>query len=644
MNSSLEKWIANNLSFALICIGVGAAISILFSAGLFSNIDLALSDNLYGGKNALDNIVIVSIDDASIQSVGRWPWDRSVIASLIDNLNGSKIIAVDIGFFEESRPGQDQALAESIRRSGNVILAIEQMQPDNKFLEPIGILKNASLDLGYINVATDRDGVTRSINPYLSIHYDPISAVIYRHIWGAPKKYVTDRFLIDFIGPAQSFRYISAQDVLNQKIKPEELQGKFVFIGATAPDLHDDFLVPTSKHIRMPGVEIHAHALQSLINNADLRKVPSWIISFIIVAFAVAVGFIARKTSYTISITLSAAIILLYLFAVIKAYDSGFIMNIIYPPLTAVIAYMTSIGYSYLVETREKKKVLAAFGKYVSPVLVKEIMDHPEKLKLGGEKREITVLFSDVRGFTSISEKLSPEELVALLNDFLSEMTDIILDNRGLVDKYMGDAIMALWNAPLDDSAHAKNACTASLKMVKRLKEFQKNWKRTDIPALNIGIGLNTGPAVVGNMGSRDRFDYTAMGDTVNLGSRLEGLTKQYSINTIVSQSTYELVKDEFLCKKLDKVAVKGKKEGIVIYELICRHDEASDAQKEQVLMFEEALTLYFEKNFRHALLKFRSLEEGGEPSAKEFVHRCGVFITEPPLPDWDGVWVMKTK
>jgi adenylate cyclase len=246
-------------------------------------------------------------------------------------------------------------------------------------------------------------------------------------------------------------------------------------------------------------------------------------------------------------------------------------MNILFPLFTVVIVYLSLVAIYYRTEEKSRKWITSVFGKYVSPVVIESLIKNPDQLNLGGEKRDITIFFSDIRGFTPISEKLDPEALVSLLNEYLTEMSSIIIKNNGLVDKYMGDAIMAFWGAPIDQPNHAELACDSSLEMMEKLRQLQKKWKKEGIPSFDIGIGLNSGEAIVGNMGSSKRFDYTAMGDNVNLASRLEGLNKTYKTNIIISENTYKMVKDKFKVKKLGTVTVKGKKKPVVIYELLSR-------------------------------------------------------------------------
>jgi len=627
-------------------------LSFLFLTGVFSNIQLKLVDNLYGGKQPLDSIVIIGIDDKSIQEIGRWPWNREVFAELMGHLHKAKVVGIDIGFFESSDKESDDLLAESIKSSNNVVLALEytsfsdnqgKLSKAKEILLPIDSIRESAKSIGYINVITDGDGIARAVNNVFSDEYSSFTAEIYKLYLNRDFNDNSARYLVDFIGPPKTFTHYSISDVINSRVSDEQFSSKIVLIGATAHDLHDEFMVPTSKGTEMAGVEAHANVLQTMINNNELKQV-HWLITILLILFlSLLISFIAEKTKHIISAALMVVLTIIYLFVCIIIFEKGTILNIIYIPLSMFISYISYLGISYSYEKKEKKKVTEAFGKYVSPVLVKEIMKDYSKLKLGGEKRDITILFSDIRDFTSISEKMAPEELVRLLNQYLSEMTDIIIKNKGLVDKYIGDAIMAFWNAPLDVKNHSEMACLSALNMFKGLKKLQKEWASHNHPYINIGIGINTGPAVVGNMGSKERFDYTAMGDTVNLASRIEGLTKYYKVNILISQNTYNLVKSVFLCRKIDLVAVKGKKEPIVIYELISPINESTEIQKKLVQDYEKAFSLYFNKEFSKALSLFNILSKEDE-SSKEFVLRCKEFEKNPPETSWNGVWTMKSK
>lgn len=635
-------------------------ISLLFSAGLYSNIQLKLSDFLYGGGHPLNNVAIITIDDVSINEIGRWPWDRGNFTELLGHLNQSKVIAFDIAFFEPSTRDTDDMLAEAVAKAGNVVMPVEYTDftekdgrvVGNKLITPVPQIKEAAAELGYINVVTDNDGVTRAVNMNIEGHYPHFAeAVLDQYIHKPVER--KSRFLINFIGRPGAYAKYRFVDVIQSKYDNEEFKDKIVLIGATAADLHDDYFVPTSYGKAMPGVEIHANVVQQLLTGKDLEYAPDWLTIIILSIAAIAVALLAYYLQIWLAAILSVALMIIYIFIAIFLFDTGIILNIVYVPVSIVVTYLATMIYFYISEKRSKKKIRGAFEKYVSKDVISHIMEHPEKLKLGGEKRTITVFFSDIRGFTTISEGLSPESLVNLLNEYLTEMTNIILKYNGVVDKYMGDAIMAFWNAPLNQPRHAEIACMASLDMERRLKELQKKWKSKGVPNIEIGIGLNTGPAVVGNMGSYDRFDYTAMGDAVNLGSRLEGINKQYGTRIIISETTKSKLPKKYIVRKLDKVRVKGKKEPITIYELVSKEADAEKWYHAVINHFEKGLTFYFRQKWSAAKKEFLEADiirlkhdknKKGDPPSKAFIERCNHFNKHPPGKYWDGVWVMKTK
>jgi adenylate cyclase len=273
------------------------------------------------------------------------------------------------------------------------------------------------------------------------------------------------------------------------------------------------------------------------------------------------------------------------------------------------------------------------------------MLKDPTKLKLGGDKKDLTVLFSDIRGFTSISEKLPPEELVRLLNEYLTAMTNVVFKYEGLLDKYMGDAIMAVFGAPLDQPDHPQRACWTALNMMSELHRLQNKWQEEGRPALNIGIGINTGDMVVGNMGSEMRFDYTVMGDMVNLGSRLEGINKEYGSNIIISEFTYKAVKEIMCCRELDSVRVKGKKLPVKIYELLGKKKD-ENKWNDFIAGFEKGLALYRAAKWDEAISSFQKVLaiRAEDEASRIYIERCKNLKEEPPAQPWDGVFTMKTK
>ncbi|MBS3112887.1 adenylate/guanylate cyclase domain-containing protein [Candidatus Woesearchaeota archaeon] len=634
------------IAYILISLICSSLLLGLYGIGLFSNIELVLTDALYGGKTALPNIKIIGVDDKSLQKIGRWPWNRAVFVETLSLLSEAKIVGVDIAFFEESEKNSDELLAAQVKKNRNVIMPVEYTNfiqtgskvAGNELLEPYPALKEATINLGYVNIITDNDGISRAINLDLSNEYENFAYAIYKHAIDGAKNYFGSRFVINFIGKPYSFEYYSITDVIDGVVSAKVFKDSIVLIGATSPDMHDDYFVPTSSGKAMPGVEVHANIIQTMILGSQLEKQNWFSLFFIILINGLIITLVCYLISFRIGFIVSVIMNIIYLFFVISYFNKNSILNILYPLFSIWLSYFSSLCYSYLNHKKHKKEILNAFGKYVSSDVIAEILKNPDKLRLGGEKKEITIFFSDIRGFTPFSEKLTPEQLVHSLNEYLTRMTTIIMKNGGTVDKYMGDAIMAFWGAPLNDKDHAVKACASSIKMMSELKQLQSEWESQSLPTFDIGIGLNTGFAVVGNMGSYDRFDYTAMGDTVNLGSRLEGTNKEYCTHIIISQFTQKLIKNNFVTRKLDMVRVKGKNEPITIYELVSFGNEKSAL----ILDFEKGFELYQQKKFDSALNIFKKHGEDG-PS-KVFISRCEEFLKNPPDPNWDGVWVMKSK
>lgn len=658
------------LGCIIISLLVACVISVFFSVGFYSHFQAKLGDFLYGGGQPLDNIVIIAIDDESLQKLGRWPWERGNFTKLLGFLGESEVVGFDVGFFEPSSLSSDTEFADAVEKAGNVVLPIEftefevekaQMRGTN-FLRPIPQLEEAAASLGYINVMTDADGITRAVNFDISDDYAPFAYTVLKEY--APKRIEKQqRFLINYISRPGSYRTYSFYGVLNNRYGRSEFKNKLVLVGATAPDLHDNYFVPTSYGVAMPGVEINANIIQQLLTGKALHPASNYLTLFLIFLAAIGVALVVFYFSEVFSVALCVGAVLVYFFISIFAFDAGLILNLVYIPVTIVLAYTSVMIFLYVSERKSRKKILGAFEKYVSKNVIAHMLEHPELLSLGGEKRTITIFFSDIRGFTSISERLSPEQLVRLLNEYLTEMTDIIFRHDGVVDKYMGDAIMAFWNAPLDQKAHAELACLTALEMEKHLLELQKKWRSSGVPEIDIGIGLNTGSAVVGNMGSYDRFDYTAMGDTVNIGSRLEGLNKYYGTRIIISENTLNSLKTGFgenaaiktknlLVRKLDRVVVKGKKEPVLIYELV-EKEPAPEYLHKIVEHFERGLGFYFRQKWDEAISEFKISSKikkqytgkSDSPSAL-FIERCNYFknYSSSPGKRWNGVWVMKSK
>lgn len=456
------------------------------------------------------------------------------------------------------------------------------------------------------------------------------------------------KMIINYRGPGGSFKTLSFYDVLRGTIKSEFFKDKYVLIGATATAIFD--LRPTPFQKVYPGVETHANIIDNILNKRYLKQnIYTYmveILSMVLLWFIVTVS-ITRFSSYMgvtiFIITLSTYSGLSY-FLFIKKY---YLLSVLYPTMVSSLSFGILLSLKLFTEERTRKKYREAFQRYVSASVVEEILKDPSKLKLGGEKKNLTVLFSDIRGFTAVSESLDPVIVAEILHEFLTPMTEIIFENMGMLDKYMGDAIMAVFGAPLYREDHAELACRSAVQMMKRLPLVNEDFRKRNIPPIDIGIGINSGEMVVGNMGSKMLFDYTVVGDNVNLGSRLEALNKIYGTNIIVSEFTKNQIKnsEEFIFRPLDLVRVKGKLRPVRIYEIPVKNIDR-ETLSEAVRLFEKGLNYYFNREWDMAIPFFESvikILKNDEPSSI-FIERCNYFKVNPPPPDWDGVFEARIK
>jgi len=420
-----------------------------------------------------------------------------------------------------------------------------------------------------------------------------------------------------------------------------------VVIRNTTVGLHD--MRPTPFSPTFPGVELHCVVMENIVQQHFLQRSdrisPLYDIGAV---FGMAAVFLLAA-SFLRGLVLACVVAgLLGGYVVLTHYVflmQGLWLNHIYPILGLVIAYLGTSVHRYVREEREKRKVRQTFSLYVPKSVVEEMLAHPERLRLGGEKKELTVLFSDIRGFTTLSEQLSPEELVPQLNEYLTRMTQVVFDHGGTLDKYIGDAVMAIFGAPLTQDDHAHRACLTALDMVKALRNLQKEWEEKGQPVLKIGIGVNTGLMMVGNMGSERRFDYTVLGDNVNLASRLEGLTKMYGVTAVVSETTWQAARKGLVGRELDVVRVKGKQNPVAIYELLERQENGGSCQ-EPLAVYEEALKKYRQKEWQEALVLFRKVESywPDDPPSVMYEKRCAELVELCPGDEWSCVTVLDTK
>ena len=605
-------------------------------------------------------------------------------------------------------PSNDQILADAMRRSRVVLgesglpqvqsefdkslpltgLAMLGEEPQPFMLEWPGLLRNvplleaAAAGRGLFTIWPERDGIVRRV-PVMMLAQGAtmpsLSFEMLRVATGTDTIFIkSDQAGIKSIG-VKGFQIptdrngqlwvhfahhdpkilVSALDVIEGKVAPEKIKGQLVLIGTSAVGLNDNKTTPVDPS--MPGVEIHAQVIESALTRAVLTQ-PNYgiavelcaaiLFGILVIAFAPLFG----------PITLVAVGAL---FATLLIGTSWYfytqhrlLIDFTYPLLSTTSIYLTLIFTSFVREQRQRKQIRTAFAQYMSPALVEQLAQSPEKLVLGGEEREMTIMFSDVRGFTSISEsyKNDPQGLTALMNRFLTPLTNAILERKGYIDKYMGDAIMAFWNAPLDDRQHQLNACEAAVDMLERIDELNKQREleakeggHVYIP-LNIGVGLNTGTCVVGNMGSDLRFDYSVLGDSVNLASRLEGQSKEYGFPIIVGSRTALAAREKFAILELDFIMVKGKKEPEVIYAIAGRADTAHSARFQRLRNLTiEMLACYRNRDWEGALAAIERGRRTDEARSLELLFnlyeaRIRGYQENPPPEDWNGAFALLTK
>jgi adenylate cyclase len=541
--------------------------------------------------------------------------------------------------------------------------------------------QKAAAGAGHFNPLVDIDGMSRRVPllvEYKGAYYEALSLAMVRNLLGnppiipgypenAPGSYAAMEWLdlkpasggvmripvdenaatlIPYRGYQGSFSYISITDVLNDRVPREKLAGKVAVVGTTAPGLMD--LRATPVGAAYPGVEIQANLIAGMLD-ASVKYKPPYILGadvLLVLISGAAMVFLLPMLS-PFRATLVGLIVLLLLLSV--NFSFWHVSNVVLPLASGTIAimllYAMNMSWGYFVESRTKRQLTGLFGQYVPPELVEEMSRDPENYSMAGRKAELTVLFSDVRGFTTISEGLEPDELATLMNKYLGAMTIVIRKHRGTLDKYIGDAIMAFWGAPVDDPEHAKNAVLTGLEMDIALRELNNNLVARGWPELKIGIGVNSGPMTVGDMGSPVRQSYTVMGDAVNLGSRLEGITKQYGVGFIVGEGTRELVKKEFVFRELDRVRVKGKADPVKIYEPVGEEGKVAREDMEEIKLWNQALRAYRAQDWDQAELTLMNLQRMKSRYLYDlYVKRVEHLRKESPGESWDGVTVFETK
>jgi adenylate cyclase len=673
-------------------------------------------------------VVIVDIDEKSLQQIGRWPWSRQKVAQMLEQLSvaGASVVAFDVIFSEPERNpihqvlqlsepqlssettlqlqrlapllDADQQFATSLKDKDVVLgflfqqeqLAVGQLPHSYVVMDSLPsqssvssfagyvantpILQQQSAGTGFINSSPDPDGFIRQaalliryqdkVYPSLALEAARLYALANDlSVETAPLEQInsiigvtvgntrinTDlygRVLIPYRGPARSFPYISASDVVQGVVDKTLLKDAIVFVGTSAVG-HAD-LRSTPVGVQYPGVEVHANVFEGLIYPELIHAHPDWAEALVFI-FLVVLGLLMSllfPVLGPVSLAMTGGSLLLLTLA-----GNLYCWQILKLDLPLTSSLMLILGltllnllYGFFGASRQKARIKSIFDQYVPPAHIDEMLNHPESVSLDGKRKEMSVLFSDIRGFTTLSEKLTATELKSLLNRYFSPITKTIFEHQGTVDKYVGDMVMAFWNAPLDVKDHAELAVKAGFSMLKITDELSKSFVADGLPAIDIGVGVNTGEMNVGDMGSEYRRAYTVLGDAVNLGSRLESLTKYYGVRFLVSQTTVQQCKN-LTFRTVDKVKVKGKTEAVVIYEPVDRDPITPADNFSSLQLHEQAMALYLTQNWAEAQQLWLALQQQSDHKLYSlYLARIDHYQLQPPGAEWDGVYTHAEK
>ncbi len=723
------------------------------------SLDKQLRDYMFvvrGTEEPSGNVVIVDLDDKSLNKIGQWPWSRDTLSDLLINLTnaGAGIITFDIVFSEEDGsspkkfiekfniktdldlPDYDTIFAQTVAQTPTILgyqfymtskghqdtkspdleaMFLERgMDENNKNSIPqafgtilnIPIVQDNSYSSGFFNNLADDSGIIRSVP--LLIRYDDqlyssLALETIRAISGTKKVIVeyndegvetvsvgdfviptnrNGKLIVNFRGEGKTFDYISASDILENNFKPEDVEGKVVLIGTSAAGLMD--LRATAFDSVYPGVEVHANVIDNILTDEYIAKTPELntvdLLHIIILVFLtiLIIAYLPLIFAVPLVIGMLAADLYVIYYILFKGtvlfLVKGVILSILFPILAVLLSLISAMTLNYFLETRQTQAIKGKFASKVSKEVMESLLANPDDDSFSAMSKEITVFFSDVRNFTNISEAMpNANTLIEFLNEYMDPMTDIIIKEHGTVDKFIGDAIMAYWNAPGNVPNHAQRALVATMEQLHMLDDLNAKIKadprfeavcamsaKNGVEPIEIGIGLNTGIAVAGEMGSTQRSDYTIIGDPVNLGARLESLCKYYNSLCNISSFTKEQLTGKFIFRFLDLVTVKGKSEPIEIWQVVdydrdkIEEETAHKLYKvsrarldEELGLYHRAIELYKEANFKEALKIFENVEKWDDKTNKNvykmYIERCEHYIDEPPL-DFNGVFAHTTK
>lgn len=655
------------------------------SDSLFSfTIDSSPDDTGHTGET----MTIVAIDEQTLRHnpYQAWPWKREHYADLIRRIARFKpsSIVLTMVFDQPGTPAGDDALARALEETGNVLLSgyltsSEESAGSVIYVSPLPKFSERASGHGFANAVYDSDGVVRKTllklnsaskdDPHVSLtllaicHYNGLSLEGVRfeptsirvsgstsrrgvNISPEPEQNPEEVIMrINYRGGLDRFSSVSFKDVYNETADPVLLKDRIVLVGITLPGEHETFSVPLGVKDRLTSVELMANVLDTAMRGRCLTSLKPWQ-STVYTLIAVILGSLAFFLLWPGVTWIVLLLLVLTLWSLPVYFFTRFIILPIGAPLlNCSLLFLMSLLYHYTGERRRREVTARAFKHYVSPDVVQKILSSGDDIGLGGEKRTLTILFSDIAGFTTVSESMEPESLVELLNEYLSAMSAVILEEHGTIDKYIGDAIVAFWNAPMDQPDHAARACRAALAMQERLGVLNNEWETRGLPRLDTRIGINTGEVIVGNIGSSERFDYTVIGDDVNLASRLEGINKYYGSSIIISFATFLQGVTEFDTRELDYIKVKGKNEPVSILELVGSKDTIPKDRLELARRFGDVLASYRMGEWDEAVTGFSALHERfpDDQATAVFLQRARKLKENPPE-KWDGVYLFDKK
>ncbi len=627
--------------------------SILFLSSILTPFELKVYDLLtrYASPaKKYDNICLVYIDQLSIDALSRqgitWPWPRQIYAPVIDYLSEADAIFLDMIFTEHSLYGveDDRILTESIKNAGNVYLPIvlskEERNFDEEYLKkiaypgeipvkllyksiifPIDEVKSASKGLGNVSILPDEDGIYRRMPLFFGVKEYVIPTFVMSYFLQKDNLQVQKipliegNLLLKYSKDKNPFVIFSFLEILEAsiskdiepKIKKEFFKGKTVFIGLTAAGLFD--LKPTPISSKTPGVFIHAVAFENLLNKNFISHAPNLLILVMIFLISSIIPYtFLRQTSIKINLLIFLLTALILLLIVIMFFKVSLYIQFLPSFMCLIFSSIITLLYSYATEGKERRFIKRLFAQYMDKKIVDYLISNPESIAPGGQKKTVTVFFADIKGFTTISEKLSPEDTAMILHKVLNSLTEVVIKNAGVIDKYIGDSIMAFWGAPLKSDFDELNACNAALECVASINQLNNHFVEKSLPTINIRIGIHTGAAIVGNIGSDRLFNYTVIGDTVNIASRLESVNKFFKTSIIISEETYSKIPNIFTVRELGIIRVKGRVKPLKIFEILGKRE---NERAEKLLLIEKynaAYSLFRQKRWDEAKKIFQSL------------------------------------